>query len=628
MKCRKCKTSNPAGLDFCRKCGAELGRDVAQGDGRRWLKALLLLLVMIWAGYFFKGMLFPFHSTENKNVVEKKIVKPIVEEEESSVPGRYPGKEEKVTASPFLSSRKGAGKKTALPVGWVTIYDLWDNEIASVDTLVVDGSWVALPVRACLGGARWVFRLSNTGEPFEIDGGRWVAGDEVALWHLAQFPEIESPVLAAWQSRDESHWRSLVSLRASADLGLNPDWQQGFFLHATVAMPITESGVILQHDKITGWTFGEWLDGAYLWQQQAANSHAVEVTVDAFYAVTFAGGREEQFASALALGEGTVTIERLQMFLDGFQLPPKLDLEDVPESLYPENILDEVRGLAWELRQQGILDRLVQLVDGDMVKTVADFALLKIVVGARVATGGYGRALDLVEEVVGFFELSEDFADVRALQLKLYQLWLADLLLEGDYETAWLVLDKGSAGFAEDPELHLVRVSLVLGRGDWQMAEELLGEREYPAFLSGQVRELAARISESKGREEKVVVHFSPGSNYIPVKVVVNGTDEFPFLVDTGASLVSLPLSFLPVLGIEIDTYTPRRKVVTASGTQEAWLVTLDAVELGGWVVNNLEAVVVDTGGQNDFGLLGLNFLSKFHMQLDSNKGVLILTPR
>lgn len=627
MKCRKCETSNPAGVNFCRKCGALLGENVSMGNGRRWLKGLFLLLLAGWVVYFFKGILFPFHFIEKKVAVEQKIVRPVVEVVESLVKEQEPVQEDKVS-EPLFAGRQGEKEKPAFPVGWVTIFDPWDNEIAIIDTLVVDGFWVALPVRACLGGVRWFFRLSSTGESFEIDGGQWVAGDDVALWHLAQPAEIKSPSLAVWQNLEQSHWRSLISLRASAGFSLNPDWQQGSFLHAPVPTTMTESGVIRQHDKVIGWTFGDWLDGAYMWQQQVENSHSVEVTVDVFYAATFAGGREEQFVRALALGEDTVAIERLQAFLDGFQLQPKLDLQDIPESLYPENILAEVRTLAWELRQQGLLDRLTQLVDGAMIKTVADFSLLKIVVGARVATGGYGHALDLVEEVAGFFEPSEDSANVRALQLKLYQLWLAALFPDGDFDTAWQVLDKSSVYFDDDPELYLVRVSLVLARGDWQAAEELLSKREYPSFLNGQVRELEARISELKGWEEKVVIHFSPGSNHIPVKVLVNGITEFPFLVDTGASQVSLPLSFLPALGIEIDIHTPRRKVATAAGTQEAWLVTLDAVELGGWVVNDLNALVVDTGGQNDFGLLGLNFLSKFQMQLDSDKGVLILTPQ
>ncbi len=513
-------------------------------------------------------------------------------------------------------------------MGWVTIYDPWDTEIAAIDTIIVNDSWVALPVRACLGGVRWFFRLSSTGESFEIDGGQWVAGDEVALWHLVQSPKVESSSLAAWQSRDENHWRSLTSLRENAGLTLNPDWRQGFFIHAPIPTAIAESGVIYQQGKVSGWTFGEWLDGAYLWSREAENIHAIETTVDAFYAATFAGGREEQFVRALALDEDTVAVERLQAFLDGFLLQPKLDFQDVPESLHPENILSELRVLAWEMRQQGALDRLTQLIDGEMVRAVADFSLLKITVGARVATGGYGHALDLVEEVVGDFESTEDSGNIWALQLKLYQLWLAALLADGDLDAAWQVLDRSSVYFDEDPDLHLVRVSLVLSQGDWQGAEELLCQREYPPSLHGQVRELAARISELKGREEKVVVHFSPGSNHIPVKVLVNDSTEFSFVVDTGASLVSLPLSFLPALGIEIDARTPRRRVATAAGTQNAWLVTLDAVELDGWVVNNLEALVVDTGGQNDFGLLGLNFLSKFQMQLDSDKGVLILTPR
>ena len=626
MKCQKCKTSHPAGVNVCWKCGALLGGRDGWEDGRRWLMALFCLLLLGWTGYLCRGMLFPFYSTEVKSVEEKKRARPRVEVVEPFVTEYDGGQAKNGTKAPLLEISQKEEKKTAFPVGWVTIYDHWHNEIASIDSLVVDGNWVALPVRACLGGVRFIFHLSSSGESFEIFSGQWAAGDEVALWRLALPHAVESPSLAAWQHLEESHWRSLVSLRASGAIALHADWQQGAFLHAPLPVAITESGVIVQHDRVTGWTFGDWLDGAYMWQQE--NNHSIEITVDAFYEATFAGGREEQFVRALTLDEGAGEVERLQVFLQGFQLPPKLDLEDVPESLYPENILAEVRDLAWHVQQQGLLDELTQLVDGEMIRAVADFALLKIVVEAWVATGGYGHGLDLVKQALAVFEASEEADNVRALQLELYQLWLEALVADGELEAAWRVLEKGTVDLAESLELHLLRVSLVLASGDWQMAEELLAEREYPSFLSRRVGELADSISEMKGQEEKVVVHFSPGSNHIPVEVQVNGAGELPFLVDTGASLVSLPLSFLPELGLEINTSTPRRKVVTAAGWQEAWLVTLDAIELAGWEVKNLEALVVDTGGQNDFGLLGLNFLNKFHLQLDSNKGVLILTPR
>jgi len=67
--------------------------------------------------------------------------------------------------------------------------------------------------------------------------------------------------------------------------------------------------------------------------------------------------------------------------------------------------------------------------------------------------------------------------------------------------------------------------------------------------------------------------------------------------------------------------------VATAGGLKEAWEVNLASIELGGWVVYNLKALVLDIPHHNQTGLLGLNFLEKFRMDLNTEKGILLLEP-
>jgi predicted aspartyl protease len=55
-------------------------------------------------------------------------------------------------------------------------------------------------------------------------------------------------------------------------------------------------------------------------------------------------------------------------------------------------------------------------------------------------------------------------------------------------------------------------------------------------------------------------------------------------------------------------------------------LVTLDSIEVGGMQIKDLTAAVYDAFPESNVsGLLGLNFLSQFRMDIDSKNGLLHL---
>ncbi|MCB2180563.1 MAG: TIGR02281 family clan AA aspartic protease [Desulfobulbaceae bacterium] len=640
MKCPKCKSPRISKAKFCHKCGANL--ELNENKSRGLSLVLLTLVSLLFVSgtfYFFYGILFPYHSPSEDDVTHFKEIVPTKEE-----PVKI-GEEkiEKKAAESVLTvaqddaliekveEKKGktAGNLIILPVGEVSIYDPWGIEISTLPAAILDSSWLALPARSCLGGVKIFFHASGSDFSAGIDGGYWNDGDEIVLWHLEK-PFPGDPVLVIpWQIGEESFWRSLVSVKTSAAFLPAFDWQYGYFLHSPLPYFINEPGVFLQNGKVNGWTFGGWLEGGYFWNSDEIGINGINISVEGFYNITFAGGREEYFVRALALGDDTVISERLLAFLDGFRRQPKLDPLDVPDSLHPENVLREVRALARELRQQEMPQTVTKLIDADILRLTRDFELLKIVTGAFIATdGGYEDATDLVEELGGVFLESGVAQDFSALHLRLYQLWMAQLLEGGNAEPGWSVLERSRAYFPDDPQLYLDGVALYLTEGNWRVAEDLLMAREYPSEMRDRVEGLFEQIAGFKELEGKIVIHFSPGSNYIPVTAMVNGVSGFQFLVDTGASLVSIPPSMLSALGIAIDGNTPRRMVATAGGVKEALLVTLDSVEMQGWVVQNVEALVIEALESHDYGLLGLNFLSRFQMELDSDGGVLILKPR
>jgi aspartyl protease family protein len=123
------------------------------------------------------------------------------------------------------------------------------------------------------------------------------------------------------------------------------------------------------------------------------------------------------------------------------------------------------------------------------------------------------------------------------------------------------------------------------------------------------------------------VIQFAPGTRAIQVAATLNNSYEQQFIVDTGASTVTIPSSTAERLGLTIGN-NPRRRVTTASGIIEAPEVVLPSITVNDYEVDDVTALVIDIPNQPDLGLLGLSFLDRFRMDLNVEQGVLILEPR
>jgi len=174
----------------------------------------------------------------------------------------------------------------------------------------------------------------------------------------------------------------------------------------------------------------------------------------------------------------------------------------------------------------------------------------------------------------------------------------------------------------------LLGVQLALADNNWAEAEGLLEMKQYPPALNDKVQNLQNQIAELKAQEGKIVINFTPGNRHIPVSAVVNRSVDQNFIVDTGASMVTIPRSTAEYLGLAVDERNPKRRVTTAGGVRYAPEVTLDSIAIGGWEVIEVKALVLDIPDQPDLGLLGLNYLERFRMDLNTEGGTLLLEPR
>jgi aspartyl protease family protein len=94
------------------------------------------------------------------------------------------------------------------------------------------------------------------------------------------------------------------------------------------------------------------------------------------------------------------------------------------------------------------------------------------------------------------------------------------------------------------------------------------------------------------------------------------------FLVDTGATMISLSSGDAIRLGIDYRKGTPGL-MGTANGSAMAYQVKLDSVRVGDVTVNNVDAAVLE-GNVLQVALLGMTFLNRMEMKRDGQTMVLI----
>jgi len=107
------------------------------------------------------------------------------------------------------------------------------------------------------------------------------------------------------------------------------------------------------------------------------------------------------------------------------------------------------------------------------------------------------------------------------------------------------------------------------------------------------------------------------------------GRAEIRFLVDTGASSVALTPADAVRLGFKPDQLIYSRPVLTAEGEVRAAPVTLSRVAVGGAVVHEVKALVLQDGPQKhgaSTSLLGMSFLGRLS-RITATRDRLVLEP-
>lgn len=114
--------------------------------------------------------------------------------------------------------------------------------------------------------------------------------------------------------------------------------------------------------------------------------------------------------------------------------------------------------------------------------------------------------------------------------------------------------------------------------------------------------------------DAKSVTLAADGRGHFVTLGQINGK-SVQFLVDTGATSVSIPASFAENAGID---YRKGQRMLsqTANGVTVVYRVTLDSVTVGDVTVYQVEGVVHDSQALN-VALLGMSFLNRMEMRRD-----------
>ena len=245
----------------------------------------------------------------------------------------------------------------------------------------------------------------------------------------------------------------------------------------------------------------------------------------------------------------------------------------------------------------------------------------------------FSDSIDLIEKMLSSQKISDKMKDAvtkKYIELEVGQ--INRLLNENNNLNALSLFNKLYAKTKDNPEVNLIGIKLLMRLNDFEGADYLLNNITDSTKYNPQIAELKKELNKFKEKSERrpinlneTVVSFPVETGSIQVSAVINDIVVQDFILDTGATLVTLPSSTLEELGIHIMIDSPVHRVSTAGGIILAKEVEVDSINLGGCTVENLKVLVLDLPGHPDKGLLGMNFLKHFQVEIDHKKGTITM---
>lgn len=608
MNCRRCRTENTDTSRYCSACGALLTRPhIHQRKTVPWyvFTGAGALIVLI-AGYF----LLPW-------------LRPSPRRAESAAPGAEPVIQRPAEAKSveFIPSPVDL----PLVAGRFALEGLWAGAPGSLESVLFDGSWAALPVWAFMGARPPRIESPGPGglRPAWAD---WKAGNPIVLCRFDLGETARTPELAPWDETLPLEWRPLSGEKTTFAIETGPLRDAGSFKTFALFSQIDAPGVLVQKGWLVGWTFGQGIASGYLWAPADGAGPKPLLAAADLAGTLLAGSREAAFIRAMSMTDDVPPDRRLTALAAGFRQPAILSSEDLPLHLKPAMVAALMSSLATDMIRRGMAEEAARILDPGLLAAAADIPLVKAAARAVNEARGFDAAhrllADLRREPV--VQGAPARAELDAVEVELAKSSLHKILNERGYG-GLEIFEETSLLAPDDLELHLLGVEVAVLEKKWGRASDLLQAKQYPTAMSDKARTLERLVEEGRRDEESVTIRFNPGDKLIPVYAVINKKLRQKFFIDTGATSTIIPTSAVTALGIKIDESTPVVGLQGVAGGDIAFQVRLESIEIEGQTVFDIRAIVYDLVTDEETGLLGNDFLQYFQVDLDSIKGILKL---
>lgn len=620
MQCPKCQAEIAGQINFCSVCGYRLKRP--SNFFNIPLRILILILFMVILGY-----LVGYRSAIRSNKASAPgYPSPFTDKssDDPSIIGIPPDENETPPADQEVFVQ--------LPHGKIILRDIIGNILMEYPVVAVSGGWVAFPVKFAYGAYKWEF-VSAAGTAIPVQGGFLLDHDPIGLWRIDDTLKLSGPELWPFSPDLPLEWIPINSNIANiAPVEIQPaDYiDSGSFAQIKIPESIRPyAGCFIQRNRVVGWTFGSIFADGFLWVGHMGNELIPDFRVDDFYRLTFAQTREESYVKAL-YSKPDSDEDFLELLTEGFEYESKIPEDDIPEPFRTEKMAQTLLEVVQRLILSGQHQIVANYLDANVLLQALNVELALHVIDSVFKSEGAGAALPLIGQL-NTHGPSSWFDAGGALSKwyrKLYIKRLEEVSDSGPQAEVFDLLKEARSLFPDDPAIHLTAVRMYLNEGNWQTAETLILERKYPETYKDTIEALSNRIALLKGREGSVVIEFNPGAIKIPVNVRLNERVSRKFIIDTGASVTTIPPSAAEAIGVDVDRLTVKRRFFGAGGEYMAPVIKLESLAIDHLVIYDLSVLIVELPHDGQLGLLGMDFLSRFKMDLNSDAGILILEPK
>lgn len=237
--------------------------------------------------------------------------------------------------------------------------------------------------------------------------------------------------------------------------------------------------------------------------------------------------------------------------------------------------------------------------------------------------GNYQKARDLLRQAVIFD--SELVDTVNPMIRKLVDAELNQSINTGLDADKIQMLNNELAYDQYNPVYHYVLGKLYYRSGEYREAAESLSSAIYlDNSYEDELLPLLRAAQEKQDLPLLVEVPYRADGSSIHVEVYLNDSAEpFHFVLDTGATYTSISSDAAKQLGLSFGGNVI--SINTANGQISAPVINLQSVSLNGATVHNVQTVMLSNLGGVD-GLLGLNYLKHFNMEVNQALGKISLS--